>query len=183
MAYNARDIMKRLGLALVFGLGALVVVNGQAGLDARTQGQIKKLFPNATNISPKVAEPPHYKVYAGDPKDPNALIGFAFWTTELTPLERGYDGPIKVLVGMTPQARVTGIVVAEHKEPYGDFSIDTARFQDQFRNKDIRDRFQVGTDIDRIATATISISTVARSVRNSGRRIARALLTPPGNTE
>jgi Na+-translocating ferredoxin:NAD+ oxidoreductase RnfG subunit len=101
----------------------------------------------------------------------------------LTPLERGYDGPIKVLVGMDPQARVTGIVVAEHKEPYGDFSIDTARFQEQFRNKDIRDRFQVGTDIDRIATATISISTVARSVRNSGRRIARVLLTPPGKTE
>jgi NosR/NirI family transcriptional regulator, nitrous oxide reductase regulator len=180
VAYNALHIMKRLGLILVFGLGALVVVNGQGTLDKKLQDQLKKLFPNATSFSSKIAEPPHYKAYAGDPKAPESLIGLAFWTTELTPLDRGYDGPIKVLVGMTPQARLTGIVVAEHKEPYGDFSIDTARFQDQFRNKDIRDQFKVGTDINAIATATISITTVARSVRNSGRRVARALLTPPG---
>lgn len=172
--------MKRLGLALVFGLGALVVVNGQAGLDARTQGQIKKLFPNATNISPKVAEPPHYKVYAGDPKDPNALIGYAFWTTELTPLERGYDGPIKVLVGMTPQARVTGIVVAEHKEPYGDFSIERPAFAAHFKNKDIRDPFRLGTDVDAVSRATITMSSAVRAIRNSARRVARAFLTPPG---
>ena len=172
--------MKRVACGVVLSLCALAVISGQTALDPKLQGQLKKLFPNATSFSPKIAEPPHYKAFAGDPKSPDALVGFAFWTTELTPLERGYDGPIKVLVGMTPQAKLTGIVVAEHKEPYGNFSIDTARYQEQFRNKDIRDAFKVGADIDAIATATISIATVARSVRNSGRRIARALLTPPG---
>ena len=171
--------MRRLGLALVFGLGALVVVNGQAGIDARTQGQIKRLFPNATNISPKVAEPPHYKVYAGDPKDPNALLGFAFWTTELTPLERGYDGPIKVLVGMTPQAKLTGIVIAEHKEPYGDFSIDTPQFAAQFKGKDVRDPFKLGEDVDAVSRATITMSSAVRTIRNSARRMARQFLTAP----
>lgn len=172
--------MKRVAFGVILSLCALAVISGQTALDPRLQGQLKKLFPNATSFSPKIAEPPHYKAFAGDPKDPDALVGFAFWTTDLTPLERGYDGPIKVLVGMTPQAKLTGIVVAEHKEPYGNFSIETAKFHDQFRNKDIRDAFKVGADIDVVATATISISTVARSVRNSGRRIARTLLMPPG---
>ncbi len=175
--------MKRLGVASVIVLGMWAVLSAQSPPDAKLQGQLKRLFPGATSFSVKFAEPPHYKVYAGDPKSPESVIGYAFWTTELTPLERGYDGPIKVLVGMTPQAKLTGIVVGDHKEPFGDFSIDTAPFQDQFRNKDIRENFKVGADIDAITRATISVGTVARSVRNSGRRIARALLTPPGGTQ
>jgi NosR/NirI family nitrous oxide reductase transcriptional regulator len=170
-------------IILALALGAYVVVNGQA-LDSRLQSQLKQLFPGATSFSAKQPDPPHYKVYVGDPKQPSSLAGFAFWTTELTPLERGYDGPIKILVGMDTHGVLTGIVVSEHHEPYGDFSIDTAAFQAQFRKKDIRDAFKVGGDIDAISRATISTTTATRSVRNSARRIARALLTPPtGNTQ
>jgi transcriptional regulator of nitric oxide reductase len=172
--------MRRIGLAIVLAAGAFTVLYGQARPDTKLQDQLKRLFPNATSFSAKIADPPHYKAYAGDARDPNALLGFAFWTTDLTPLERGYDGPIKVLVGMTPQAKLTGIIVAEHKEPFGNFSIDTAGFQEQFKGKDIRDQFKVGDDIDAITRATISVTTVSRSVRNSGRRIARVLLMPPG---
>jgi NosR/NirI family transcriptional regulator, nitrous oxide reductase regulator len=176
--------MKSLGLILVFTLGAFVVVNAQAPLDAKFQAQLKRLFPNAASFSARQPDPPHYKVYAGDPKLPSSLVGFAFWTTELTPLERAYDGPIKILVGMDARGVLTGILVVDHHEPYGNFSIDTAGFQQQFKNKDIRDQFKVGGDIDAISRATISVSTAARSVRNGARRLARALLTPPtGNTQ
>jgi NosR/NirI family transcriptional regulator, nitrous oxide reductase regulator len=176
--------MKSLGLILVFTLGAFVVVNGQAPLDAKFQAQLKRLFPNAASFSARQPDPPHYKVYSGDPKLPSSLVGFAFWTTELTPLERAYDGPIKILVGMDTRGVLTGILVVDHHEPYGNFSIDTAGFQAQFKNKDIRDQFKVGGDIDAISRATISVSTASRSVRNGARRLARALLTPPsGNTQ
>ena len=171
--------MRRLGFTIVLSLAAMTMLSGQGGVDAKLQSQLKKLFPDATSFSPKAVDVPHYKAFSGDPKNQASLIGYAFWTTDLTPLERGYDGPIKVLVGMNTQAKLTGILVTEHKEPYGDFSIDTPQFQQQFRNKDIRDAFKIGGDIDAIARATISIGTVARSVRNSGRRIARTLLTPP----
>jgi NosR/NirI family transcriptional regulator, nitrous oxide reductase regulator len=178
-----RNRMNRIAVALVVSTGLFTVLHGQAALDGRLQGQLRQLFPTATSFSPKQPDPPHYNVYAGDPKNPASLIGYAFWTTELTPLERGYDGPIKVLVGLTPQARLTGIVVAEHHEPFGDFSIDTKGFQLQFKGKDIRDDFKVGADIDAITRATISVTTVSRSVRNSARRIARALLTPPNGSQ
>jgi NosR/NirI family nitrous oxide reductase transcriptional regulator len=159
-------------------LGGYVVVEGQ-GPDAKLQAQLKQLFPNATSFSAKSGEPPHIKAFQGDPKLPQSLVGYAFYTTELQPLERGYDGPIKSLVGMNTKGVLTGIIVVEHHEPYGDFSIEIPAFPKQFQNKDIRDPFRVGGDIDAVSRATITVTSASRAIRNSARRVARAFLTPP----
>jgi NosR/NirI family nitrous oxide reductase transcriptional regulator len=146
--------------------------------DAKLQGQLKRLFPTATAFSPKEGDPPHLSAFVTDAKSGlQKLIGLAFWTTELDPLERAYDGPIKVLVGMDTNGVLTGIIVTEHHEPYGDFSVDRAEFAAQFKGKSIRDPFKVGSDIDAVSRATISVTTVSRSVRNTSRRVARQLLT------
>ena len=86
------------------------------------------------------------------------LAGYAFWTTELEPLERGYDGPIQILVGIDLDAILTGIIVVRHHEPYGYFSVDTPEFAAQFARKNIRARFRVGSDIDAVSTATMTVS-------------------------
>ena len=165
-------------LTLAIMAGGLIVLDGQAP-DARVQGQLKRLFPAATSFSPKAGDPPHFKAYTGDPKLPQSLAGFAFWTTELVPLERGYDGPIKILVGLDTKGILTGVVVAEHNEPYGDFSIEPPAFAKQFEQKNIRDAFRVGADIDAVSRATITVTSASRAVRNSARRIARQFLAPP----
>jgi hypothetical protein len=74
-----------------------------------------------------------------------------FWTTELEPLERGYDGPIKMLVGMDTSGVLTGVLVTQHHEPYGDFSVDPPQFAAQFKGKSIRDPFKVGADVDAVS--------------------------------
>ena len=74
---------------------------------------------------------------------------------------------------------LAGVVVVEHNEPYGNFSIEPPRFAAQFRGKSIRDPFKVGADIDAVSRATITITSAARAVRNSARRVARQLLPPP----
>jgi Na+-translocating ferredoxin:NAD+ oxidoreductase RnfG subunit len=125
---------------------------------------------------------PHFIAYSGDPAS-KTIAGYVFWTTELEPLERGYDGPIKMLVGVDLKATLTGVLVTEHREPYGYFSVDLPPFSQQFKAKDIRDPFKVGGDIDAISRATITITSSARAVRNGSRRLARALLTPPGATK
>ena len=107
------------------------------------------------------------------------VAGIAFWTTEIEPLERGYDGPIKILVGMDTNGILTGVLVTQHHEPYGDFSIATPQFAAQFRGKSVRDPFRVGADIDAVSRATISITSAARAIRNSARRMATQLLVPP----
>jgi len=95
------------------------------------------------------------------------------------PLERGYDGPIKMLVGMDTAGVLRGIIVTENREPYGYFSVDLPEFAEQFEGKNIRDPFRVGEDIDAITRATISVRSASRAVRNSSRRVARAELAPP----
>jgi NosR/NirI family transcriptional regulator, nitrous oxide reductase regulator len=161
-------------------LAASVVAAGQQQLpvDVKLRAQLTQLFPAAKAFSPKGGEPPHFKAYAADPAS-GAPIGYAFWTTELEPLERGFDGPIKILVGMDPKGILTGIVVAQHNEPYGNFSIDPPAFAAQFRGKNIRDAFKVGADIDAVSRATMTVTSAARATRNSARRVARQLLTPP----
>ncbi len=158
--------------------GAMLLADGQ-NIDPKLQKQLTQLFPAATSFSPKAGDPPHFSAFTGGPKGgAPTLLGYAFWTTELEPLERGYDGPIKILVGMDTKGVLTGIIVVEHHEPYGDFSIDPPAFAAQFRGKSIRDPFKVGADIDAVSRASISVTSASRAVRNSARRIARALLSP-----
>jgi NosR/NirI family nitrous oxide reductase transcriptional regulator len=159
------------------GIG-LVAAAQDPQADAKLQAQLKQLFPAAVAFSPKEGDTPHFTAFMNDAKGQRAPMGFAFWTTELEPLERGYDGPIKMLVGMDTKGVLTGIIVVQHHEPYGSFSVDPPQFAAQFRGKSIRDPFKVGADIDAVTRATISVTSASRAVRNSARRIARDLLTP-----
>jgi NosR/NirI family nitrous oxide reductase transcriptional regulator len=157
----------------------LAVRGQQSAVDPKQQAQLRQLFPAATAFSPKGGDPPHFKALSGDPSSGSqTLFGLAFWTTELEPRERGYDGPIKILVGMDTKGILTGIIVVEHHEPYGDFSVDRAKFAAQFKGKNIRDPFKVGADIDAVSRATISVTSATRAVRNSARQVARQLLAP-----
>jgi transcriptional regulator of nitric oxide reductase len=156
-------------------VNAALLLAGQKSDGRSLEAQLRALFPAATAFSPKMGEPPHYRAL-----DQRQIItGYAFWTTELEPLERGYDGPIKILAGMDIKGVLTGIIVAEHNEPYGNFSIDLPQFAAQFRGKSIRDPFRVGGDVHAVSRATMTVSSAARAVRNSARRVARQLLTPP----
>ncbi len=155
-------------------LTALWIVNAaaQPGIDPAL---LKRLFPTAASFSPKGGDPPHVKALSVDGK---TVVGLAFWTTELEPLERGYDGPIKILVGIDMKGALAGIVVTEHHEPYGNFSIEPPQFSAQFKGKDVRDRFRVGADVDAVSRASITIGSATRAIRNSARRVARQYLAP-----
>ena len=161
-------------LALLAGSALVIPVGAQSPVEAR----LRQLFPAATAFSPKEGDPPHFKAYSGG-RDTANLIGYAFWTTELVPLERGYGGPIAILVGLDTRGILTGISMGEHHEPYGDFSIDRPEFAATFRSKDVRDPFKLGADIDAVSRATITMASAVRAVRNSARRVARQYLTPP----
>jgi transcriptional regulator of nitric oxide reductase len=163
--------MKRLFIVvtLIAGSVVLTTAGGQA-----PDSRMRQLFPSATTFSPKGGDPPHIKAYNGQ-----TLVGYLFWTTEILPLERAYGGPIAILVGLDTSGKLAGIYVGDHHEPYGDFSIDPPAFAAQFKNKDVRDPFKLGEDIDAVSRATITMSSAVRAVRNSARRVARTYLTPP----
>jgi NosR/NirI family nitrous oxide reductase transcriptional regulator len=175
--------MRNVRLVLVIAVAMLSSAAAQTAPDSNLQSQLKRVFPNASAFSAKqTGPPPHYVAYAGDPSAKN-IAGFVFWTTEVEPLERGYDGPIKMLVGVDTKGVITGVLVTEHHEPYGYFSVEPPKFAQQFKGKDIRDPFKVGADVDAVSSATITINSSTRAIRNGARRIARALLTPQGSAK
>ena len=164
--------MKHAVLAALIALGVLPLAGEQS---ASLEAQLRQVFPGASSFSEKQTRPlPHFVAYDG-----TEVIGYVFWTTELEPLERGYDGPIKMLVGLGVDAELKGVLVTEHREPYGYFSVDLPEFSEQFLGKDIRDAFRVGDDVDGVSRATITITSSSRAIRNGARRVARALMTPP----
>jgi transcriptional regulator of nitric oxide reductase len=137
----------------------------------------------ATSFSAKQPGPlPHFVAYTGD-ANAKKVLGYVFWTTEVEPLERGYDGPIKMLVGLDTNAKITGVLVTQHREPYGYFSVEPPEFARQFVGKDIRDPFKVGADVDAVSRASITVNSSSRAIRNGSRRIARAFLAPPGSSK
>jgi NosR/NirI family nitrous oxide reductase transcriptional regulator len=161
-------------------VAAAAVAAAQAPVDSKQEAQLRRIFPDAASFAPKGGEPPHFKVFKKDPASgAPVLAGLAFWTTELDPLERGYDGPIKILVGMDTTGVLTGVLVADHHEPYGYFSVDLPEFAAQFKGKNIRDPFRLGADVDAVSRATMTVGSASRAVRNIARRVATQLLTPP----
>ena len=79
---------------------------------------------------------------------------------------------------MDPRGVLAGVVVVEHREPYGDISVDPPAFAAQFVGKSIRDPFKVGEDIDAVSRASITNLSATRAIRNSARRMATRYLTP-----
>ncbi len=170
--------MRNLCLVLLATLLALSVALAQAPLEATLEARLKKVFPGATSFSTKQPGPPaHFIAYTGSGAA-RAIAGYVFWTTDAAPLERGYDGPIKMLVGIDLKGILTGVLVTEHHEPYGYFSVEPPEFAAQFKGKNIRDPFKVGADVDAVSRASITITSSASAIHKGGLAIARALLVP-----
>jgi NosR/NirI family nitrous oxide reductase transcriptional regulator len=166
-------------LLVIVAMAAFSSTSAQTVLDPKLMSLLQKIFPGAVFL-PKSGDPPHFKAFAPDPgTGMSTFKGVAFWTTELVPLERGYDGPIKMLVGLDTRGVIAGVVVVEHHEPYGYFSVDRPEFVAQFKGKNIRDPFRVGGDVDAIARATLSVVSATRAIKMSAREAAVALLPRP----
>lgn len=168
---------------LAIGLVMLAVTGATAQVthDPELLGQLQKLFPTAASFSAKTGSPGVYKAFgpAAAGQSEGELLGLAYWTTEFEPLERGFDGPIKMFVGMNTVGELTGVIVTDHREPYGYFSVDLPEWPRQFVGKNIREPFKVGADVDAITRATISVTSASRAIRNASRKVARAHLAPP----
>lgn len=166
--------------AMVAALGAVALAADRIFTNPKPDAHLRSLFPKAAAFSPLEGSPLHFKAYAADPKSsPSpALLGYAFWTTDLVPREVGYHGPIHVLVGMDLAGVLTGAIVDYDSEPYGYFSVQPPEFGAQFIRKSVRAPFRVGEDVHAVSRATISITSATRAIRDSSRIMAKAFLNP-----
>ena len=131
------------------------------------KAHLKEIAPELT-FSEKKAAPPHY-LAAGN------IV--AFNSFDITPSIRGYAGPIKVLVVLSPDGRINGIRVLDHKETknYVHY-METPEYLGRFIGKSVNDPIEVDRDIDGITKATVSVEALAKTVRDSSRIVASNVL-------
>ena len=132
-----------------------------------------KLFPSCAPEFIK-QEGKLWLIYERERERPRAYV---FLTTDYVPGIKGYAGPIKTLVGLKDDGRLSGIHLISHNEtPAYVFEIEEDAFALQFQDKQISDLFEHGGDLDAITQATISASAIYRSVKNSARLVAQERL-------
>ena len=173
---------------VVAALGPVHVV-GQEGREITTE-LLRDMMPAAERFSAKEGDPPVFRGFGVDPSSGSeTLVGYVFLTSDLPPEPVGFNGPVRVLVGMDLEGRLTGIRVMEYWESLrtsrGDF-LARPGFQSRFSGKHVTEPFRVRRDVDGITGATITVAAMAAGIRNAARRVAAAYLTgsgPPGEAE
>ena len=173
---------------VVAALGPVHVV-GQEGGEI-TAELLRDVMPAAERFSAKEGDPPVFRGFGVDPSSGSeALVGYVLLTSDLPPEPVGFNGPVRVLVGMDLEGRLTGIRVIEYWESLrssrGDF-LARPGFQSSFSGKHVTEPFRVRRDVDAITGATITVAAMAAGIRNAARRVVIAYLTgsgPPGEAE
>ncbi len=173
--------------ALIAGmlLGVFLPLNGVVAQSLGiplTPDLMQATFPGATRFSGPKGTPPVYEAYAPDATGQEALAGYLFLTSEWPPLERGYSGTIKTLVGLDLEGEITGARVVDYHESLmssrGDFLRD-GPFERQLAGKHFSDPFRMRLDVATVSGATISAGATVRGVRDAARRVAEAYLSKP----
>lgn len=151
-------------ISLAAGYGIRTYFTGPS-VDERVY--LKELAPEA-RFSPKQGDPPVYRAENGS---------IAFNTYDVTPRIRGYAGPIKVMLVMDREGRITGLRIIEHRETKNYIHyMELPAYLAQFINKLVSDPFEVDKDIDSITRATVSVKALAKTVKDSSRIVAMNVL-------
>src|SRR5215475_839912 len=80
--------------------------------------------------------------------------------------EIGKTEPITFMVGMSPEGKITEVVIMEFRENRG-WEVKEKRFLNQFRGKSVRNSIRVDEDIINYTGATLSSKAVARGVKRA----------------
>lgn len=123
----------------------------------------------------KKTNPPHYQ---------SSEDITAFNTYDIVPSIRGYAGPIKILLALSPDGKITGIKILEHKETknYVHY-MESPEYLQKFLGKSVNDPFEADKDVDAISRATVSVEAMAKTIKESSRIAAADVLKIPVKSE
>ena len=159
---------RKLQKAAIFILPILVFLNLTPDCFAElvTKRDLADVLPTANAFARKIEPFEHFLGYT---TEGGYLMGAVFLTTEVVPDESwGYRDQIATLVGADAEGKITGVkVLSEFESPRytKGFLANESWFLRQFEEKDAGDNFILGLDVDAITGATITSSTVTRSIK------------------
>jgi len=161
----------------------------QAELTDARRAVIQELFPSATVIEDKLPDFPVYPVY-----QLQELLGYAYESTDLSPLQGFAGKPIRMMIGLDTKGRFTGVKVLGHHEPvflHGLGEEPMFEFVEQYEGRSLRDQIIVQSSnssrsgktsegdvvyFDGVSKATVSVLIINDTVLSSGLKVARQKL-------
>ena len=145
-----------------------------------TKRDLADVLPAANAFARKTEPFPHFLGYT---TDGGYLMGVVFLTTEVVPDESwGYRDLIATLVGVDAKGKIAGIkVLNEFESPRYTKGLlaDESWFLKQFEEKDAGDNFILESDVYAITGATITSSTVTRSIKAGLELVTEQVLRRP----
>ena len=168
-----------LALALLVPPGVLATFGDLQSGGARVRRNLlhlRAVLPGVDRFTSEDGVYEHFRGYTRGSDGRDTFTGLAFLTTDVGARVTGYKGPINVMVGMDLRGTLIGITVVDHVEPYGARSIEQPAYRNQFPGKHVRQMFHVGTDIDSVSGATMTVRAATDAIRRGSRRMIREFL-------
>ncbi len=132
-----------------------------------------EIVPGAEHFGP-VGDNGLVPALAGD-----QLVGWAFLNTDFVPTT-GYSGkPIRILMGLSPEAKLTGLKLVKHSEPIVLVGIPEEKIRAVIQHYTGLDLHSLATeeaagDLQIVSGATVTIMVIDDSVRRAGLKAAAA---------
>lgn len=171
---SARQLLKSwISALLLYSL----VLSVQAVEMADHFALVQSYFPQADNVGELNGEPPSAPVYQGE-----RLLGYVFFTDDIIKMPAYSGKPIRTLVGLGLNARITGVTIVHHEEPIlvtGITEKDMQNYNNQYLDVDASKRVKIGgaerpgyKTIDGLTGATITAIVLNATITRSMREIA-----------
>ncbi|MEA1967454.1 MAG: 4Fe-4S binding protein [Thermodesulfobacteriota bacterium] len=149
----------------------------QAAVDLITKKSLGNVLPDAGLFVKKLEPFTHYLGYRDEG---GQLVGAAFLTTDVVPDQSwGYSSQIATLIGVDVNGMITGVtVLSEFESPRYTKGLlsDQSWFLTQFYGKDVNDDFIINYDVDAISGATITSTTINRSIKTGLQLVTQEVL-------
>jgi NosR/NirI family nitrous oxide reductase transcriptional regulator len=136
-----------------------------------------EIVPGADRYGPPEGTPPFVRAFAGD-----KLVGYAFVNADWVN-STGYSGqPIQILVGLTPDGKISGARLMAHHEPIVLIGIPPekiAAFIHGYVGRDVLNLSHAASaerpEVDIVSGATVTVTVIAESMVRSAIRVAHAV--------
>jgi NosR/NirI family nitrous oxide reductase transcriptional regulator len=152
-------------------------------LDLIELSMVQTMFPQAEALAVSAGELPTRQVSGG-----GELLGYVFLSDDITPMPAYSGRPIRILIGLSPDAHIRSAVILQHDEPIlviGITDDDLSSFIDQYIGLDAHSRVRIGAynrqgyvGVDGITGATITAIVMNTSIMKSAKLVSDELGLP-----
>ncbi|WP_216594679.1 transcriptional regulator NosR [Halomonas sp. PR-M31] len=135
--------------------------------------QVKQGFPQASSLEEAESELPVRVVMKGD-----EILGYVFESMDVAPIPAYSGKPVNLLIGIDTAGQLTLAKVLDHSEPIMLVGIPEEKLQNfasAHTNFSVSDNPKIGTNLDAISGATVTVIVVNDTIMRAARQVAASL--------